>query len=206
MRIKEIYNNEGIIHMPREAITNTDFGEIHVTNMRIIFKGRETESVINLEEVTKFSMDFGIPNQEKLLIEKKNGQTQTFLIPRASPPMAKNLDAIRKKFIKYILNYARERETALDYSSALKIWEDLGEIKEAARVRKLSAKMGSVKVSQKVVHGDEVTEIKDSVLNRSNVGGSTSKMQELKDLAEMKKEGLIDDDEFKQMKKEILGK
>ena len=66
--------------------------------------------------------------------------------------------------------------------------------------------MGSVKVAQKVVHGDEVTEIKDSVLNRSNVGGGTSKMQELEKLTEMKKEGLIDDDEFKQMKKEILGK
>jgi hypothetical protein len=31
-------------------------------------------------------------------------------------------------------------------------------------------------------------------------------MQELEKLTEMKKEGLIDDDEFKQMKKEILGK
>ena len=31
-----------------------------------------------------------------------------------------------------------------------------------------------------------------------------SKMQELEKLAEMKKEGLIDDAEFKQMKKEIL--
>ena len=30
-------------------------------------------------------------------------------------------------------------------------------------------------------------------------------MQELKDLTEMKEKGLIDDDEFKQMKKEILG-
>jgi len=36
--------------------------------------------------------------------------------------------------------------------------------------------------------------------------GGTSKMQELRELLEMKKEGLIDDDEFKQLKKEILGK
>jgi len=66
------------------------------------------------------------------------------------------------------------------------------------------------KLDQTVVHGDYVddrdTIVKDSVLNRSNVGGGSSKMQELKDLTEMKKEGLIDDDEFKQMKKEILGK
>ena len=33
-----------------------------------------------------------------------------------------------------------------------------------------------------------------------------SKIQELEKLAKMKKEGLIDDDEFKQMKKEILEK
>ena len=65
-----------------------------------------------------------------------------------------------------------------------------------------------VNIDQTVVQGDQVTktEIKDSVLNRSNIGGGSSKMQELKDLTEMKEKGLIDDDEFKQMKKEILGK
>ena len=59
-----------------------------------------------------------------------------------------------------------------------------------------------------VVQGDTITntEIKDSVLNRSSVGGGSSKMQELEKLTEMKNKGLIDDDEFKQMKKEILGK
>ena len=36
--------------------------------------------------------------------------------------------------------------------------------------------------------------------------GGTSKMQELRELFEMKKEGLINDDEFKQLKKEILRK
>ena len=122
--------------------------------------------------------------------------------------MSKYLDAIRKKFTEYVIDYAKERESALDYDSAVKIWEDLGEIKEAARVRKLSAEMGSVKVAQNVVQGDQITktEIKDSVLNRSNVGGGNSKMQELRELTDMKKEGLIDDDEFKLMKKEILGK
>ena len=63
-----------------------------------------------------------------------------------------------------------------------------------------------VEVNQQVVHGDNITEINDSVLNRSNVGGGSSKMQELERLAEMKEKGLIDDDEFKQMKKEILEK
>ena len=111
-----------------------------------------------------------------------------------------------KKSLENMREEAKKREIALDYDSAIEIWEDLGEIEEAARVRKLQAEMGSVKVAQKVVHGDEVTEIKDSVINRSNVGGGSSKMQELEKLAEMKEKGLIDNDEFKQMKKEILGK
>ena len=101
------------------------------------------------------------------------------------------------------LEKVKQREEALDFEAAIEIWEDLGEISEAARVRKLKAEMGSVKVAQKVIHGDTI--VKDSVLNRANVGGS-SKMQELEKLTTMKKDGLIDDDEFKQMKKEILGK
>ena len=84
----------------------------------------------------------------------------------------------------------------------------MGKNKAAVRVRKLKAEFGSVKVTQKVVHGDEVTktEIKDSVLNRSNVGGGSSKAEELREAKSLFEEGLIDDDEFKQMKKEILGK
>jgi hypothetical protein len=105
------------------------------------------------------------------------------------------------------IDRAKEREKALDYDSAIEIWEKLGEIEEAARVRKMQAEMGSVKVSQKVVHGDEVTEIKDSVLNRSNVGaGGKSKAEEIKEIKELLDSGAIDDAEFKQMKKEILGK
>ena len=101
---------------------------------------------------------------------------------------------------------AREHEKYYDYSKAINIYEKIGLRGEAARVRKIVAEQK--KVDQTVVQGDQITktEIKDSVLNRSNVGGGSSKMQELKDLTEMKKEGLIDDDEFKQMKKEILGK
>jgi tetratricopeptide (TPR) repeat protein len=96
----------------------------------------------------------------------------------------------------------------LDYDKAIEIYESIGDKESAKNARKIKAEQGAVKVTQKVVHGDEVTktEIKDSVLNRSNVGGGSSKMQELKDLTEMKREGLIDDAEFKQMKKEILGK
>jgi hypothetical protein len=103
---------------------------------------------------------------------------------------------------------AKKHEKLLEFDEAAEMYKDLGMDDEAIRIRKLKAEQGAVKVSQKVVHGDEVTktEIKDSVVSKSNIGGGTSKMQELEKLTEMKKEGLIDDDEFKQMKKEILGK
>jgi len=45
------------------------------------------------------------------------------------------------------------------------------------------------------------------VVSKSNVGaGGDDKFSRLEKLTEMKEKGLIDDDEFKQMKKEILGK
>ena len=86
---------------------------------------------------------------------------------------------------------------------------------EAKRIRKRMHDKRKVKVDQTVVHGDVVhgdyvddrdTIIKDSVINRSNVGvGGDDKFTKLKELTEMKEKGLIDDTEFKQMKKEILG-
>jgi len=104
---------------------------------------------------------------------------------------------------------AKERERALDYDSAIESWEELGEIEEAARVRKLKARQGSVRVAQKVVHGDEITktDIRDSVVSKSSIGaGGKSKSEELRDAKALLDDGIIDDDEFQQMKKEILGK
>ena len=79
---------------------------------------------------------------------------------------------------------------------------------EAARVRRLKADLSSPKT---VVHGDYIddrdTIVKDSVINRSNVGaGGKTKGERIKLIKELLDSGAIDDDEFKQMKKEILGK
>ena len=111
---------------------------------------------------------------------------------------------------------AREKEEHLDYEGALEIWVKLGNNKEAKRIRRKM--MDEKKVEQTVVHGDYVddrdttyvddrdTIIQDSVVSKSNIGaGGSSKMQELKDLTEMKKEGLIDDDDYEKMKREIIG-
>ena len=102
----------------------------------------------------------------------------------------------------------RKREELLDYDSAIRMWEDIGENEEAARVRKLKADLAAPKTE---IHGDYVddrdTIVKDSVINRSNVGtGGKSKAEQIKEIKELLDSGAIDDDEFKQMKKEILGK
>jgi len=97
----------------------------------------------------------------------------------------------------------------LDYDKAIEIYESIGDKAAAKNARKLKAEQGKVKVTQKIVHGDEVTktEIKDSVLNRSSVGsGGDDKLTKIKELKKLHDAGAIDDDEFKQMKKEILGK
>ena len=100
---------------------------------------------------------------------------------------------------------AINREKILDYKKAIEIYGELNLPKEVERVRKV---IEEKKVKQNTGKEKKITniEIKDSVLNRSNVGGSPSKIQELEKLAEMKEKGLIDDDEFKQMKNEILEK
>jgi hypothetical protein len=101
-----------------------------------------------------------------------------------------------------------KHEKLLEFDAAAEIYKELMMDDDVIRVRKLQAEQGSVKVSQKVVHGDEVTktEIKDSVLNKSNVGGGFSKMKELRELKEMFDSGFISKEEMEDMKKEILGK
>ena len=103
---------------------------------------------------------------------------------------------------------AVQRERALDFGAAIRVWEELGEIDEAARVRKIMSEQGAVKVNQKVVHGDEIskTEIKDSVLNKSNVGTGEGedKFTKLKELKEMFDSGFISKEEMEKIKMEII--
>ena len=102
---------------------------------------------------------------------------------------------------------AKELENLLRFDEAIQLWEDMNNHEEAKRIRQII--INQRKVDQTVVQGDQITktEIKDSVVNKSNIGsGGDDKFTKLKELKEMLSEGLIDDDEFKQMKKEILGK
>ena len=118
---------------------------------------------------------------------------------------------IKKAITEAKKKLAGELEEHLKYKEAIDIWEELKLYKEAKRIRSKIKEEGKVKVDQTVVHGDYVddrdTIIKDSVVSKSNVSsGRSSRMQELKELKEMLSEGLIDKDDFKEMKKEIMGK
>ncbi len=97
---------------------------------------------------------------------------------------------------------AKRHEKLLDFDKAAKIYKELEMDDELIRIRKLKSEQGAVKVSQKVVHGDEITktEIKDSVVSKSNIGSSgDDKIAKLEKIAEMKDKGIIDDDEFQNL-------
>ena len=161
------------------------------------------------EEVAKcktFFIDYqqSIPDKEFL---RKNVKTIDYYKTEMNEFYKKLDDMAEYETLNNKIYKAKRREQALDFDAAINIWEELGLIDEAARVRKLQAEMGSVKVAQSVVQGDQITEVKDSVINKSNIGtGGDDKFAKLEKLTVMKEKGLIDDDEFKQMKKEILGK
>ena len=62
-------------------------------------------------------------------------------------------------------------------------------------------------VYQNIIQGDNITktEIKDSVLNRSNIGSNgKSKAEQVQNIKNLLDSGAIDGAEFQQMKKEIL--
>ena len=104
--------------------------------------------------------------------------------------------------------------------------EEFEEMKKDILKRKPQVSKDSIEIVQEGIHSDDVPrkENKDGVVSKSNdvtgarvqtvdpdwvVNSGTSdddKFAKLDRLAEIKEKGLIDDDEFKQMKKEILGK
>ena len=105
------------------------------------------------------------------------------------------------------LENAKKHENLLEFEEAAQIYKRYGMDDDVIRVRKEARN----KVTQTVVHGDYVddrdTIVKDSVVNKSNIGaGGKSKAEEIKEIKDLLDSGAIDDGEFKQMKKEILGK
>jgi hypothetical protein len=110
-----------------------------------------------------------------------------------------------------LLEQAERHEKLLEFKEAAEIYKKYRMDDYVIRLRE------KAKVKQTVVHGDYIddrdttyiddrdTIVRDSVVSKSNIGaGSDDKIAKLEKIAEMKDKGIIDDDEFKQMKKEIL--
>ena len=111
--------------------------------------------------------------------------------------------------LKRALNY----ESQLDYEQALAIYRRFnmtGEVRRINEMKYVNNNQSGV-TNTTIIHGNVVNDndtiVKDSVLNRSSIGGAgNSKAEEIKEIKELLDSGAIDDEEFKQMKKEILGK
>ena len=204
--------NEKIIHGPNKTSRQTSGkfsrGNIYITNHRIIFEDTErrgNDCTIPLHKAKDFIYKpAGWVIVAMLTIVKSNNLSEIFTASWAKPNIVENLAKIRKT---YILKKAKRHERLLEFEEAAEMYKLYGLDKDVIRVREKARN----KVEQTIVHGDYVddrdTIVKDSVINRSNVGaGGDDKVAKLEKIANLKKEGLIDDDEFKQMKKEILGK
>ena len=206
---------------------DTKNGYLYLTNLRIVFEPNDnspqyfvTINYIDIDNggISGENIGWTVPGT---LYCKKNNNTTCFLFFRGckytnGSLIAKdinnnflareNIKEQKKIMNKSAVNRAKKHEKLLEFDEAAQIYKALGMDDEVIRIRNKARN----KIEQTVVQGDYVddrdTIVKDSVINRSNVGGGSSKMQELKDLTEMKEKGLIDDGEFKQMKKEILGK
>ena len=162
--------------------------------------------IISKLELIKVTIVFEIEHNEKeKLASLINGNGNDFLSSSWHTGYQKNGWTVSVK--PALLKKAKRHEKLLEFDEAAEIYKKYGMDDDVIRVRAEARN----KVEQTVVHGDYVddrdTIVKDSVLNRSNVGvGGDDKFTKLKELTEMKEKGFIDDDEFKQMKKEILGK
>ena len=118
----------------------------------------------------------------------------------------------RKVAIDDELKRALIYESQLDYEQALAIYRRFnmtGEVRRINEMKYVNNNQSGV-TNTTIIDGDIVNDndtiVKDSGLNRSSIGGGKSKTEEIKELKELHDTGAIDDDEFKQMKKEILGK
>ena len=122
----------------------------------------------------------------------------------------------RKVAIDDELKRALIYESQLDYEQALVIYRRFNMTGEVRRINEMKYANNNQRVvstgvtNTTIIHGDIVNDndtiVKDSVLNRSSIGGGKSKTEEIKELKELHDTGAIDDDEFRQMKKEILEK
>ena len=113
------------------------------------------------------------------------------------------LDSIIGRNIKIVA------DKKITYISTPKV-ADMIEAIEKARMNLMNSQPRTLQqnVVQNIVQGDTInkTEIRDSVLNRSNIGNNEDNIAKIEKISEMKDKGLINEEEFNNMKRDILGK
>ena len=164
---------------------DTEYSSYIKDNLEEIKKHKEAEKALHKKQLEE--------KKRKLEEEKRKLEEQA------------KREAKRKK--KGDLEEAEKHEKLLEFEEAAEIYKRYGMDDEIIRVRTNAQN----KVEQTVIHGDYVddrdTIVKDSVVNKSNIGaGGKSKGEQIKVIKELLDSGAIDDAEFRQMKKEILGK
>jgi len=176
--------------LKRNIITNEEF-----TNIGNIFIDRKDVSTELMEKFKKEFKDSLIENGDESLL---NDLISDFT----------SGETYREDSYKLLKNYRKEKvgeelEKRELYDEAEEWYSHNRMTKKATEMRKKKADMSAPKTEINI--DDRDTIIKDSVINRSNIASNgDDKFAKLERLTKMKKEGLIDDDEFKQMKKEIL--
>ena len=189
-------------------------GSFYLTNQRIIFEGtnKATNQIVNLKDIdSSIFTDTG--KKEKKVIGE--GETHLFVTEedgtehRFALVVPKEAQEVQEQLVDFnqevTIQKAKHCEEVLDYKKAIKLWEKIGKHEEAKRIREMIMKGQG----QTVVQGDYVddrdTIVRDSVVNKSKIGGASSKLQELKDLKELLDSGAINDKDYEQMKNEIMG-
>ena len=95
------------------------------------------------------------------------------------------------------------------FEDAIKLYNFNEMIDEATKAKKKEIDLSAAKIAQKLVQGDEITTIQDSVISRSTIGsggGSGDLMADLTKLGEMKREGLLTEEEFTAAKAKLLNR
>jgi len=151
-------------------------------------------------KIVPLIQSYGCEMSNKLLKEyiriylKRNGKIDRLKRPRDSKA--------------YWIRYYKPREVGkvieefMLLDDAIEWYTSQGLLEDAARIRKAQAE----KVSQKVVQGDEITTIQDSVVSRSTIGSGAGDdlLSQLERLGALKEKGLITDEEFKITKRKLL--
>ena len=189
-------------------------GSFYLTNQRIIFEGtnKATNLIIDLKGIDSFAFKDLQGNERRvigegethLFVSEEEGEVHQFAlgVPEEAQEVQKQLVSCNQEVIS---QKAKHCEDVLDYKKAIRLWEKIGRHKDAKRIREIVMKGQGQTVIQGDYVDDRDTIVRDSVVNKSKIGGASSKLQELKDLKELLDSGAINDKDYEQMKNEIMG-